>query len=572
MSKGLTREQLEKLGAKPVPKATAKAVTREQLEAMGAKPIPSGNVLQSRIDLRTGRAPTIGAGEAALLGAVQPATLGFFDEAAAAGVSAANAGRSVQLGPEFRPSPDDTPEIRRLKEEAIATAIAGGNPLGYGEFRDRMRQHTAHAAEQQPEAYGRGEMGGALLTAFGPGMVGSGFLKAAPAARAARMMGAGATAGAATGAGGSEADLTTGDFAGAARDALTGGTLGLVGAGLGAGMARAAPRMLSDIGRNLEKRGIDNGRRVLQSGADSLSGRTVAPEAVREALRSKAITYGGTTESAAKALEGLTEAQANTYGEIIETLHHAGVKGPKARFLAQELAIKANALAPNTTNDGLVDLIRKTREQLTEKAQPDGTFTLPQSENLKRSLQKRARYGRVEETESNEKMRELAAFLRENIEDSVEKAAKKAAPDSDVRMAAESFVPVKQRLGRLIEARDAAERGLQKAQGRQNSALPGVIETTGALASANPLVLLAGPIRSLLKNRGPSIMSRAQFDSGRGANTLSMLLSRIPARTEYGAALGAAAARAYELEPPLTKEQRRLRDVMAALEEMQRQR
>lgn len=105
----------------------------------------------------------------------------------------------------------------------------------YAQARDESRANFKRAEEANPMTYGAGQIGGAVGTAFVPGMQGAGLAKLAGM-------------GAAAGLGISEADLTQGDVMGAARDTAIG-----AGTGLAAGaIAKGASSLIGSAGRGLQ--------------------------------------------------------------------------------------------------------------------------------------------------------------------------------------------------------------------------------------------------------------------------------------------------------------------------------
>lgn len=184
-----TYEELVKAGATPGPAAAqtsavpGQGLSYDQLVAMGATEAPAAPAQEP-----------MGAGESIVRGAFQGATLGFGDELTGA--------------------------VRSLF-----------GPNTYQQERDAAREANASASESHPWLYGGGELAGGIGTVFIPGL---------NVAKGASLVKAGLTAakaGAISGLGGSEADLTTSDFAGSIRDtvkgAITGGVTGAALHGIG---------------------------------------------------------------------------------------------------------------------------------------------------------------------------------------------------------------------------------------------------------------------------------------------------------------------------------------------------
>lgn len=121
-------------------------------------------------------------------------------------------------------------------------ALSGGKfAEGYRRERDTNRAYGSAAQEQHPVATVGGELLGGAATAFVPGLGASATL--------AGNVGKGAAIGAAQGLGSSNADLTRGDFAGAARDTA-------IGAGIGAATG-AVTHGLTKLAEKAPERQID---------------------------------------------------------------------------------------------------------------------------------------------------------------------------------------------------------------------------------------------------------------------------------------------------------------------------
>lgn len=362
----------------------------------------------------------------------------------------------------------------------------------YRKARDELRQESKAAAAEHPLAYY-----GAGLAASLPGAAATAPLKVAKGAsvltRALAGAGNAAIQGGVAGAGNSESGSIVSDTAkGAAGGAVLGGGLSALGALPGA----------------LERGAIRQGRRVLLGGADSLSSRVPTSDAaVMEALRSKAIRPFSNTQGALERLEGLSAEQGREYASIISKLEDAGVKGPDARKVAEQLLEKGSALESQTMNNALPSAYLDEAEKLISKAGGDGRLGLKQAENLKRSLQDTAKYGRIEETSLNEVRRDIASIVREANEKAAIEGAQAAGPEAQAL--AEQFIPTKQRLSRLIEARKAAERGSQRAAQRSAIGLPDYVMAAGGLAGGGPIQAAAtGAVSNLFRNRGASTFAR----------------------------------------------------------------
>lgn len=233
-------------------------VTEADLAPEGM-PHTGGFAAVSEADL----APEVGMGESAARGALQGATMGFGDEAAAAIDTAVSA----------------IPGIRTLAQHFQAADLpALDNPsVSYQQRRDAYRQKNAAAQEANPITYGAGELAGGLATGKALPTVGKGLIGA---------VGSGAIAGGIGALGGSNADLTQGQFAQAGQDVLhgagLGGALGGLAHVIGSKVAGGAEdRMTSDVatdvsGRARPKDQLQIRRNMLAGKGDAdISGRDV---------------------------------------------------------------------------------------------------------------------------------------------------------------------------------------------------------------------------------------------------------------------------------------------------------
>jgi hypothetical protein len=292
----------------------------------------------------------------------------------------------------------------------------------------------------------------------------------------------------------------------AAKGGLVGGAVGGTLGYLGSLASKYGP----EFADWLKEKAINAGRRVLTNGADSMSKRApVAAEAVEEALRSKAITPFGNNASTLEKLNQLTEDVGDQYGGIVDKLEAGGVQGPEARSVAQSLAGKLRYEKKNNLNQAVKDVYASNLNTLQTDVAPglEGNLGLRQAENLKRSLQKQAKYGLFQETPGNEARQDVASMMRQANEDAIARGTANASPE--LQTAANEFVPVKQRLGRLLEAESAATRGFTRAAQRSG------ISPTQKAAAAAEFMHTGSPLKAakalgvthLLQDRGGSTIA-----------------------------------------------------------------
>lgn len=465
--------------------------------------------------------PVPDATRSGVLGFAQGGTGGFADEAGGL-VGKAMLPEPMEAGPGAQPAPDDTPEVRAAKEKLLAGMDA--RPSNYDLVRDRMREELQGAKQAHPTATRAGEIAGTLATSVMPvGGAAKGAQGVSKLAKAGKVLAVGAGLGGLQGLGGSEAK----DALGMAEDTAVGGAAGVAGSGLGLGLGKLAQMMgASKMLRNV---GISQARRVLTNGADSLSGReAVSAPAVEEALQSGAVRAGTSTKGALQRLEDLTAKQGDEYGRIVSDLEQQGVQGPLAADIADKLSAKGTAAESQTMNPAIPREFKRQAGAVLSKPEvlgEDGArLSLSQTENLKRSLQDMARYGRVEETPLNSARKDIASVFRQATEDSIAEGGAKGGPK--VKELADKFVPTKQRLGRLIEGRDAAERGAARAAQRSSGAMPGALEM-GATMLGHPEALALSPLKALLKNYGTSTVASGAYGLGNAIEDLSVPGARL---------------------------------------------
>jgi hypothetical protein len=403
----------------------------------------------------------------------------------------------------------------------------------YRTARDRLAERTAAGADQNKWASGIGTV------------IGTGLSLAAPLPRV--TVGAGATGrilsnaltaggyGALNGALNSRGDLTRGDvgqvlkdavgveglqraaaaahegrYGRAALDVMGAGGLGgaVTGGALGAGV-EGLRAVASPLAGSIRAMALNQGRRVLTNGADSLSKRgPIADAAVEETIRSGAMPAFSNTTGVLRRLGGVVEEVDQQRQGILAALEARGVRGPDARVVADQLMASGGALERNTLNNALPARYLETADSLLGKAGPRGELGLTQAESLKRSAQDMARYGRFEETPLNEVNRDIASTIRQANEDAIASAAARAPADAELQALNAQFVPTKQRLGNLLQAEEAATRGAARAAQRGHFGLKQTMHAGAAIASGHGA--LAAPVAlasHFLQNRAPSAVA-----------------------------------------------------------------
>jgi hypothetical protein len=445
------------------------------------------------------------------------------------------------------------------RTDAAVAGLLGDKDFGpgYREARALALKDDAGPAEKHPVAFRVGEAAPALAV---PGAAYS-------------TLGRALLTGGAVGAASAVSDEPSDDPAKLAKRAgkglLTGAALGTAGVG--------APAAAGAVSEGLENAAVAQGRRVLTGGGTPLNAtkEPLAREAVLAALDTGAIGPLGTTKGAAERLSGTREALGQQYGKIIDALRMAGIEGPQADALAQKMLAEGRSISANSLTDAVPNLYKEKGESLLQKPRlPSGNLDLKQAEDMKRSLQREAKYGRYEDTPVNEAKQDLAAMLRKEIEDAIEQQVSGAAPSpakrpygswrdmpppdpnaptnlqservareiermiregelvpdaaaaqapsvsagdlagpaangrAEMQAIAAQFKPVKEQLGNVIEASNAANKGAGKAATSRAVSPTDTIVTAAKLAGGNLSgALETGVAHHFLRTRGASTVA-----------------------------------------------------------------
>lgn len=396
----------------------------------------------------------------------------------------------------------------------------------YRSERDYRRKENKAAQEAHGGAYLGGQIVGTLPTAaLVPGP--SGATLGARALSAAKL---GAGYGAATGAGRAE------EIADVPRAVATDAAIGAVTGPLAVGATAAVGAGYNALRRKAADVALEQGRKALTGNAGTIAvKKELSPEAVRAAYETGAIRPFSTVKGIAERLGDTREALGQRYGQIIDDLAAAGVRGPNALALGQSLRDEARQIATQSLGSPAPSMYEKIGLELQGLKQGmhgvspgvpridtstaalgvvDPRLGLVQAENMKRSLQNAAQAEYVKEgatSLSGEAKRELAARLRQAVEDAVDAQASKAPAE------AAAFVPVKQRLGAVIEASKAADTAAARAARKSNIGLVPAIAASGGMASGGVgTAALLGTLAKLAQTRGTSTL-------GWGANQFARL-------------------------------------------------
>lgn len=171
-------------------------------------------------------------------------------------------------------------------------------------------------------------------------------------------------------------------------------------------------------------------------------------------------------------------------------------------WLLQQLPKSSMKGAPDLPSPAWLPTNTAASSELEDALSASPKLGLQQAEGLKRSLQEQARsaYAQQKPGEVGRALTDAASMLRQANEDAIEKQVA-ASGDPALQTVADGFVPVKQKLSRLIQAGDAASAAAQRAQ--RNHAI-GLKEAS--LAAGDPGKLL---LAYLAKSRGTSTLASA---------------------------------------------------------------
>lgn len=436
----------------------------------------------------------------------------------------------------------DQPGVRltpQAKAELEAAGISTENKSpsfieSYRKVRDTTKERTEAGSEQNPW-WGRAGtglgIGTTLLMAGGlPAVnVGTGALGRVGSA-ALTGTGYGGLFGATHG----PADLTKGEIGQFANDVIgidglrrtyqsakegrPGATLlnlmgsGGVGGGVTGGILAGGAEALRPLAEPLRRFAVDKGRKAIQGGSDiaSPTRQPLSDEAVQQVLDEGLMPAGANTPKIYRRIEAAASKRGDEYGKILDELEARGVKGPQAKDIADKLLVKWDEARRVSSSNKAVEntFIDEGANIEALAAEGGGQLGLRQAEDLKRTLQREARLERLKQSPTDEAMEDIASIVRQANEESVA-AAGAASPGSRVSELADQFVPTKQKLGNLIEARTAAERGTVKSLGRQSV---GLSDIGLGVAAGDPVsAYLTAMASSAIRSRLPSAVSAGAY-------------------------------------------------------------
>lgn len=330
--------------------------------------------------------------------------------------------------------------------EALWNA-AKGDPRTFGElyrtYRDESRANFKKAEEANPKSFMAGNVGGAVATSLIPGMGGATIGKLA-------------LQGAAQGLGSSEADLTEGEFAQAAKDtavgAGTGAAIGGAGKVLSAGASKVAPSVKNALSKTGDYLGEQAEKLAVKAtGATGNQSLQFADDAGRQLLDRGLVKFGDNAGKIAQRVGAASDDAGRAIGEAMETLEKQGVTASVDNVVTA-LESKIDDLAQTPGNERIIKQLQAEVDNLYNRGQSN--LPIGAGEQAKRNFQGQTNYF------SPEAEKKASAQVASAFREEVEQAAQKADPTT-----ANLFKQEKETFGLLAPIKEAAEkRAAQQAQ------------------------------------------------------------------------------------------------------------
>lgn len=268
-------------------------------------------------------AAPIGKLKSAVLGASQGASMGFGDEGAAL---IADIGKGMMTG--------KMPTVE-----------------GYRAARDQFRGKISAARKENPKSYIGGELAGSAATMLIPGTQATTIPKLA-------------AIGAAQGLGNSEADLTRGNFGGAAKDTAVGGAAGAVLGAVAPAVVKGAAKFVPYAGKKLMSS-------VLGPSEDAITAYLKDPFTIKSA-----------------SMEGLAEQMPQVANKFKAIIKETGAKAKAVLSTSRFIEPGANDAGGAFTKDEVMGIVASARRKLggvyTDESKTASTTIKRIAENLKK--------------------------------------------------------------------------------------------------------------------------------------------------------------------------------------------
>ena len=305
-----------------------------------------------------------------------------------------------------------------------------------------------------------------------------------------------------------------------AHDMVMGGTLG---AGTGKAFQLAAPALV--------RVGTKAGRRAINAISGRLSAKkALSDEAVQAASATGAFKPIGTVKGISDRLDVTREGLGQAYSDAVAKLEAAGVQAPDLNVVARMLQERGEQMFQSQALPEVRAAYNQVADSLSEIAAKGAGKVVAnpgvgQVESIKRAQASKAIYDKVQGHKPlEEARRDIASTLQHMNEQAIESQAA-LAPE-----AASQFQPIKNQLGNIIKASDAARVGSAREASRRAMSLPTAIAAVEAGVSMNPASFGVPVIAHLIDKSGAQSSAWAAF---KGAKNIHRL--RAPALTEIDA-------------------------------------
>lgn len=331
--------------------------------------------------------------------------------------------------------------------EAASDTVFGGRKLSdfgdtYKVRRDESREQYKGAQEANPGIYQGAEIGGAIGTAFVPGL---GMLNAAKGAQLGAVVGKGALQGALTGLGGTEEE----GVGGQALDTLKGTALGAGGGAAGFGLGKAVGGVTdsladSKVGQYLLSKykggasGVANsmedfaelqGARALglERATQKKMGRDATRAVGRQALDEDILSFGANTSDLVARNEAVKKGAMADRAAAYRVIDDAGASQLNPTDIARSVAKKV--LSDKDKN--LMNPQYKDTQELMEKLRPeienilsrgDDNISMADGQRLVESLNVKSKFDKTRTNAAQDMARDIYFSVRESVNEAAERA------------------------------------------------------------------------------------------------------------------------------------------------------
>lgn len=435
---------------------------------------------------------------------------------------------------------------KALAKKVLPESLGGappGTPIGdiYRHDRDEVRARLATEAQEHPIASTVGDIaGGAVPLLLAP--------EADGIAAAAKI---GAATGAAAGLGNSDADLTKGEFAQAAKDMSKGAALGGAGGAAGQAIASKIPGVsaaVKDWLEDLSQRKAVNAIRPTAGEVKNLVQEKQLEPLGDWLLRNKVVEAGDTFGDIAAKAEGVRNAAGQALEESLGELDATGATIPKQKLVDAFTDLAADAESQGPGAKSLGDKYLAEAQKVADR--PEQNLTFSQAEQWKRGFQDRVNYARQNPTALQMGDEQLAGAARKVVEDEAQNAAQQAGGD-----VADRFMQAKTAYGNAAKASAMAKGALARQEARNIASPSDKATALGALATG---VAMGHPVAGAAAAVGVGVVNkvvrdRAASTTAVAARSLSEKIAGLAASNSrklgaYGAVLAGALQRGGQTE------------------------